>query len=364
MKTIYTLSCLLILTVNSFAQCPTTNRFLSSQEDIDEYSTTYPTCTATTVGIYINGDGSNITSIGALANLTSIGGMLQIYATAFTDLSQFANLTSVVNLSIDSNPNLTSLNGLQGLTNVTNVLSLVNNAALTDISALENITTLNGEEIQIADNPLLINCAISSFCSNLSTFAIGSFNGNGTGCSDLSDVEFACEALPVTLTDFRATNEHSTTLLTWNTTYETNFDRFSIERSQTGKNWQTVGIVAAKGTSSYSFTDKSAISGLNYYRLKMIDRDGSNAYSQIVSVRVKSDVAIYPNPVAEKILFKNVDISSIQHLQLFNSAGLLVLENSKVQSSGVDVRKVPVGIYTAMLTYKNGATKSFQLIKD
>lgn len=364
MKTLYSLPCLLLLTINVFAQCPAGDTFLNSQEDIDNYTSQYSSCTSVTGGIYIDGDGSNITSIGALANLTSIGGMLRIASTSFSDLSGFANLTSVGDLSIDSNPNLTSLNGLQALTNVTNELSILVNDALTDISALGNISGLQGGKIMVADNPLLTDCAIASFCAVSSNFALGSFSGNGTGCSDPSEVQSACEALPVSLTDFRASNEQSTSVLSWKTTLETNFKKFLIERSQTGKNWQTVGMVAGQGSSQYTFTDQFAIFGLNYYRLKMVDKDGRSAYSQIVSVRILSEIAIYPNPVTEKLIFKNVDLDSVQDLRLFNSSGVLVLKNTKIQSSGVDVRKIASGMYTAMLTYTNGTTKSFQLIKN
>lgn len=332
--------------------------------DIDEFLISYPTCTTINGNLLIEGESSDITNLDGFANLTTVTGQFRINFTGVTTLSPLSNLTSVGGLFLDSNPNITSLNGLNGLTSLGSTLSIFLNENLTDISALENIASFSGVEVELLGNTLLSECAIASFCANISDLESATLGDNGTGCNEYVEIEAACQTLPVTLTNFRAINEQSTALLTWSTTYETNFDQFSIERSQTGKTWQTVGIVAAKGSSSYSFTDKSALSGLNYYRLKMIDRDGSNAYSQIVSVRIKSDVAIYPNPVAEKILFKNVDISSIQHLQLFNSAGLLVLENSKIQSSGVDVRKVPVGIYTAMLTYKNGATKSFQLIKD
>ncbi|WP_146202213.1 hypothetical protein [Dyadobacter jejuensis] len=104
--------------------------------------------------------------------------------------------------------------------------------------------------------------------------------------------------LPVTLISFTATKvsggaERSTALLIWQTSSEVNSDRFDIERSQDGKKWSSIGNVAAGGDKSsntnYSFIDKTPTydrtrPGENLYRLKMIDKDGTFAYSRIQSL--------------------------------------------------------------------------------
>jgi hypothetical protein len=78
--------------------------------------------------------------------------------------------------------------------------------------------------------------------------------------------------LPVTLISFTATKvsgetEGSTALLDWQTSSETNSDRFDIERSQDGKKWMNIGNVTASGdkksSSLYSFPDKNPMDGEN-----------------------------------------------------------------------------------------------------
>lgn len=95
--------------------------------------------------------------------------------------------------------------------------------------------------------------------------------------------------LPIELLSFTAESiENNTIQLNWLTAAETNNDYFTVERSQGGLNFSTVGIVTGAGnsntTSSYSFIDQQPHPGINYYRLKQIDFDGKHTYSNTISV--------------------------------------------------------------------------------
>ncbi len=74
----------------------------------------------------------------------------------------------------------------------------------------------------------------------------------------------------------------------WTTASEINSDHFRIERSADGLVFSSIGQVPAAGISStymhYTFTDGNPLAGINYYRLVMIDKQGSAVYSKIVSV--------------------------------------------------------------------------------
>ncbi len=106
--------------------------------------------------------------------------------------------------------------------------------------------------------------------------------------------------LPVTLTSFIATKEGQTAQLKWSTTEETNSDRFEIERSQNGKNWDLIGTQKSNGESTslknYTFSDVKPLNGENLYRLKMIDRDATYAYSRIQSLTFASDLVDFLLP--------------------------------------------------------------------
>jgi hypothetical protein len=77
--------------------------------------------------------------------------------------------------------------------------------------------------------------------------------------------------------------------LEWTTGQETNLQSFTVERSSDGSSFVPVGQMNAKGSfSEYHFTDSSPldadINRVFYYRLKMIDRNGTYVYSEVRDV--------------------------------------------------------------------------------
>ncbi|MBR9923338.1 MAG: hypothetical protein GYB31_21100 [Bacteroidetes bacterium] len=128
----------------------------------------------------------------------------------------------------------------------------------------------------------------------------------GTYGRGIWDFEIQSQPLPVELNRFTASllNEKDV-LLEWQTETEINSDFFLIERSEDGENFRNIGELPAAGNSTqqqnYQFTDQETLAGLNYYRLKQFDFDGSFSYSPIRSVRVdvasRNLVQLSPNPV-------------------------------------------------------------------
>ena len=117
------------------------------------------------------------------------------------------------------------------------------------------------------------------------------------------------QVLPVTLTGFNASFQSPGAFLNWTTSEELNTSYFEIQKSRDGITYSTIGSVNAVGTSSavnrYSYTDAGPIEGRTYYRLRIVDIDGSAQLSKIVSVR--AGVAgiflnnLYPNPVTDQL---------------------------------------------------------------
>ncbi len=101
-------------------------------------------------------------------------------------------------------------------------------------------------------------------------------------------IPLAEAALPVTLTAFSARSNMSDVNLNWTTVEENNFKNFEIQRSSDGNSFAAIGQLAAKGgrNNAYLFMDRNpdAAHRKLYYRLKMIDLDGSAQFSKIISV--------------------------------------------------------------------------------
>ncbi|MEM9548761.1 MAG: T9SS type A sorting domain-containing protein [Bacteroidota bacterium] len=110
-------------------------------------------------------------------------------------------------------------------------------------------------------------------------------------------------SLPVILNFFTATFEQEEVRLRWSTEAEIGTDKFLVERSSTGMDFETITEVNSEGSATlgdmYSIEDLNPIIGDNYYRLKIVDLDGTFNYSNIRRVRVKSEetiVTVFPNP--------------------------------------------------------------------
>jgi hypothetical protein len=113
--------------------------------------------------------------------------------------------------------------------------------------------------------------------------------------------------LPVQLTSFQAVlqNEYQA-VLRWATASELNSDYFTVERSANGVSYYEVGRQSAAGSSNmpraYELRDPQPLTGLTYYRLRQVDKDGKAAYSSVVTLtptaREAAQANVYPNPVA------------------------------------------------------------------
>ena len=165
-------------------------------------------------------------------------------------------------------------------------------------------------------------------------------------------------ALPVELLTFIAQKQNSQVLLTWSTSQEINSDKFDVEFSKDGITFQSFTSVAAKGTSwviaNYSTLHCCPTLGANYYRLKMIDRDGSFKYSGVRKILFEfiNSITVFPNPAAGKE-FLNISFAKPftkdATINIYNSGGALIY--STVLSNGQILAKINIGTYSAASYY-------------
>ncbi|HVF96679.1 MAG TPA: hypothetical protein VM871_05135, partial [Flavisolibacter sp.] len=88
--------------------------------------------------------------------------------------------------------------------------------------------------------------------------------------------------LPVTLSTFTAVASAAGTQLSWAATAQNNVNKYELERSTDGLNFSTITQVPANSTAIYRYTDVAPVAGTTYYRLKIIDANGSFSYSFVV----------------------------------------------------------------------------------
>jgi hypothetical protein len=162
------------------------------------------------------------------------------------------------------------------------------------------------------------------------------FNRLGNG-----DFTFAFNftPLPVELLLFEANKGLQVANVRWITEKEMDVVRYIIEKSTTGNNFETIGEVKARGIvmgpQSYYFTDNNLLSTTMYYRLQIINRDGSSVYSKVVSVKGNgttnpiSELIVYPNPFNGRnfSMRLNQAVNRSVTVKLYDMLGKVVYDN-------------------------------------
>lgn len=117
------------------------------------------------------------------------------------------------------------------------------------------------------------------------------YDNNSTNPTNYTATFTISSITPVTLQSFTAAHYDNAVLLKWTDDNEINNKGFEIERSVDGKNFSDIAWQYSKGnsTNSYNYTDNSLpnVSEV-FYRLKMIDNDGSFKYSIVIPVSLSA----------------------------------------------------------------------------
>ena len=161
-----------------------------------------------------------------------------------------------------------------------------------------------------------------------------------------------CTALPLTLLDFNAEAKVQSVALKWKTGEEKNTDYFDVETSIDAKIFTAVAQVKAAGNStsikSYTAVDKNPVAGDNWYRLKMVDKDGQYAYSNILKISFtgKSIMLVYPNPaVNNAIVVFNAEKAGSYSIQVTDLSGKLLQTIKGAATEGENKVNLSVGNY-------------------
>jgi len=184
----------------------------------------------------------------------------------------------------------------------------------------------------------------------------------------------AGDVLPVELTYFTATSEREGVWVKWGTATETNNAYMVVERSFDGVKFQEIGRVKGAGTTlepqSYSFLDENPLAGVNYYRLRQVDVDGTTNWHPVVAVDVKTGTTIFsiqPNVVTDFVQVSlQTERTNSTLLQIFDAQGRLVKEwpmPVHVYRQDINISDLPGGLYLARVQL-DGVVLTKKLVKQ
>lgn len=197
-------------------------------------------------------------------------------------------------------------------------------------------------------------------------------NNNSGDDNASGPISVFASPLPVKLIDFTATHTDCKAALLWASATEQNVAQYEVEMSNNGVEFTQAGIVKAAGTSTqekrYSFSYDMK-PGTNYFfRLKMVDLDGSFTYSTVQKVSCKTaatvNVKFSPNPVMAAARISGM-ADGTNTIRVYDIKGVLLqTKNTNSTEATIDLSGYASGIYTLSIDNERTGTVSSRLVKE
>ncbi|MEO8151287.1 MAG: PKD domain-containing protein [Bacteroidia bacterium] len=165
----------------------------------------------------------------------------------------------------------------------------------------------------------------------------GSATAPGGAIDDFEITGSVNSPLPVSMVSFKGENKNDENLLQWITASEINNQGFEVLRSADSKSFEKIGFVpAATSLASnhvYNFNDANLKSNLYYYKLRQVDLNGNEKYSNVIFIKTKNyhneSISVFPNPVHD---YLNISVSESGMdnaiVKLYNLQGKLIYSNT------------------------------------
>lgn len=182
--------------------------------------------------------------------------------------------------------------------------------------------------------------------------------------------------LPIELVAFTGTRVNNAILLKWETASETNNAYMSVERSADGVHFSEIGQQKAHGNGNsrqsqfYTFTDLAPLPGINYYRLRQVDKDERFDYQLIIAVsfsnKSNAGFRLYPTLVQDELILqldKTRDRQSLIYVS--DATGRRFLQQSfaaDAEQQRINVTSLPVGTYFVTL-HDTHASQTLRFVK-
>ncbi|HTM93727.1 MAG TPA: T9SS type A sorting domain-containing protein [Flavisolibacter sp.] len=196
------------------------------------------------------------------------------------------------------------------------------------------------------------------------------------GLMDLATSQFpaawappAGTPLPVKLTQFNGVAVTEKVKLNWTVSSNETGSHFELEKSYNGAAFKTHALVLntdKQGEQAYSFTDAAPITGKVYYRLKMVNKNESATYSNIVffeaQTKQPSTLILLQNPVHNGLNFNYTAVeNATADVTVYTYGGIKILSqkhNLQKGSNSISVQlsdMLTKGMY--LLEVKEGSSR-------
>lgn len=180
------------------------------------------------------------------------------------------------------------------------------------------------------------------------------------------------QLLPVSWLDFKVTRNDKTAVLDWSTATEINNQKFEILHSLDGLHFGVIGELPGSGNSSfvneYQFVHEAPSLGVNYYKIRQVDYDGTFSYSHIRSLKFDRDESydtkLYPNPFTNMMTIESEGL--IKHLGVFDAQGKQLFFEPNIEDYRTDIQLgyLASGVYFVRVEFDNGTHQYHRIVRQ
>jgi len=153
--------------------------------------------------------------------------------------------------------------------------------------------------------------------------------------------------------------DNSRVSLNWRLSHATVQDFITIERSNNGKDFETVAVLKQTVNSiQQEWQDEAAPRGRNSYRIRFTDSNGEVSYSTVATTLLAGDITFkfYPNPVDNVLIVRT---ESVLDIQILDNAGRLRISQNKLQGlQTINVSSLEKGIYYLIAFNRTAGTST------
>jgi len=211
------------------------------------------------------------------------------------------------------------------------------------------ITGYNGNDACDAGIKIVTALDSLTFETKLHTIDEVTFNTSLYPLCPLTPVP--CSVLPIELVSFDVLPvEDKHAMVSWRTANEVDFTGFEVQRSLDGETFHQLSWEAANGgvfTTDYQFLDEDIRHNQTYYyRLKMVDLDGSFEYSDTKTLRIKKGkgVSAYYNSLQGAVILDHLPSKS--ELLIVDAVGRVAHSSTMTEKQAtISVRDWAAGVY-------------------
>jgi len=291
------------------------------------------------------------------ATLNMNGGAYRLDLNSSTSIFVNQGTANIHTLFVQSSATGTAV--CLGANSCTNLTNMTNNLA-NSFNAPDGPAVLAIRGNALLNNPLTNNESVVICRANGSTTSGGSSFGSATvvnNCSSCSETVLA-PVLPIELLFFNGKQEKESIGLSWATATELGNDYFSIEKSTDGIRWIVLENIQGAGNSTsnlqYTFEDNAPEDGIQYYRLKQTDFDGTFTYSIAIAINFegaanRKSISVYPNPNSSNQLnFRGIGVGLSYTLELKKVTGEL-LYSQTINANSIALPDLEKGMYLITL---------------